>query len=148
MLKKTYFNVARLIAITSSQIDDIIKKILRDHNLSPFSFWILEALKDDRKITPTEICEITGGKNANVSRRLDDLLKKELVRQCENQSKDRRKNFFQITPRGKKILEKIGKNTISVESHFEKNFDIEELKQMEKIFAKMRKIINEIENEE
>ena len=148
MIKKSYLNVARMIAINSSQIDEIIKKILREYRISPFSFWVLEALKNGQKITPTEICKITSGKNANVSCRLDELIKKKFVRQCKNQTDDRRKNFFQITTQGKKILEAIRQNTISVESYFEKSFDIVELKQMEKIFAKMNKIIKEFKNVE
>jgi len=146
--QKDYFAMARMIALTSNRIEEVARQTLMRHGVSHFSFWVLEALakRENEKITPTQICEITGGKNANVSRRLDDLVRKKFVKRCDDKnSSDRRKNFFQITPKGVAVFQKIASDANNIQKIFAENLSEWDFTEFQNGITKIRNIIDLIE---
>jgi len=135
---RTEYQKARInIIYTYNWLSERINSIFEEWDITPRQFNILRILRGEGKpLSTLQIRQRMLDKMSDTSRIVDRLLKKGLVRKTPN-DEDRRLVDVVITPKGKKLLEKID----PFEDHADKimeHLSEEETKTLNKLLDKLR----------
>jgi uncharacterized lipoprotein YddW (UPF0748 family) len=135
---RTEYQKARInIIYTYNWLSEKINSIFEEWDITPRQFNILRILRGEGKpLSTLQIRQRMLDKMSDTSRIVDRLLKKGLVRKTPN-DEDRRLVDVVITPKGKKLLEKID----PFEDHADKimqHLSEEETKTLNKLLDKLR----------
>src|ERR1700742_3312146 len=135
---RTEYQKARInIIYTYNWLSENINSIFEEWDITPRQFNILRILRGEgQPLSTFQIRQRMLDKMSDTSRIVDRLLKKGLVRKTPN-GEDRRLVDVVITPKGKKLLEKID----PFEDHADKimhNLSEEEAKTLNKLLDKLR----------
>ncbi len=123
-MKKIPLTIAESIVITGVRLKTIANRfVFSPMGITGAQFRILRMLSSDGTKRPSDIMKFAGGTKSNVSQRLNALEKDDLiVRLAPKKGDDRRNVMIEVTPKGKKLIEKLvgrfHKSTEALKNHF------------------------------
>lgn len=129
--KKNFFN--KLVSFTTSvhQVTHELTKDVKSDSISHVQYNILEFIKVNQPVTPSDINDCLDMAMPNTSRELKKLDEKRLIERINN-PEDRRKHYVRLSLDGEALMNEA---FLTIESRFMKriqNASEEELKQIEK----------------
>src|ERR1700761_674656 len=137
---RTEYQKARInIIYTYNWLTEQVKSVFDDWEITPQQFNILRILRGEGKpLSTLQIRQRMLDKMSDTSRIVDRLLKKGLVKKTPN-GEDRRLVDVVITPKGKKLLEKIDPFEDYADKIME-NLSEEETKTLNSLLDKLRNV--------
>ncbi len=123
---------------TASRIDDTIKQLLKEHGLTTQQYNILRVLRHyrDEDVNLNFLRDRMLDRYSDVSRIVQNLYQKRLIRRKENTS-DRRNKNLNITEIGLKVLADL-ENIRSMEDNFLAHFEKSEIQEFNRLLDKSR----------
>ena len=128
--------LGRMIYMLSQDLKNFAEKILKPYDLTLEQLHILKNMPADSGMSQRQIGEIANKKAANITRMLDRLELKQLVKRKENPA-DRRAASVFLTPRGKALVSEVIGIFDSFSSSFVKGISAKEQDIIRKSFKKM-----------
>lgn len=115
MDKKDLFN--QFVAFTTAvhQVTHELTQNVKIDNITPVQYKILEYIKVNQPVTPTEISDCQHMSLPNTSRELRKLQERKFIEKI-NDSEDRRKHYVCLTEVGEKVMEEA---FACIEEHFQ-----------------------------
>ena len=101
-IKETKEGIGFLLALASRKMRRLFARRLKDLELAPQQYAILRILFHEGTCSPNQLSSIMGIERAVISRHLDRMEKKELLRR-ETNMRDRRSITLKLTKRGQSI---------------------------------------------
>ncbi len=99
-------SVGRLLYLTVQAMTNHAERVLKPYGLTVEQYVLLKNIPEDDTLSQNQLCEIVEKSAANVTRILDRLEKKSLVRRKQNPA-DRRSTLLVLTVQGKEMVEKV-----------------------------------------
>jgi MarR family transcriptional regulator, negative regulator of the multidrug operon emrRAB len=98
--------LARLIAHIQKRQSDLIKAVLKGHNLNNVTHTALMMMygSEQQTLTPSELSNASGERPTNVTRICDELLHKGLIER-HHSTEDRRRVVLRLTRKGEHLVE-------------------------------------------
>lgn len=123
---------------TANRVSDYIKQLLKQHGLTSQQYNILRILRHfrDEDVNLNFLRQRMLDKHSDVSRIVDKLHQKKLLKRIENQS-DRRNKSLRITDRGLQILEELD-DIRSLEDTFLAHLEKSEIIEFNRLLNKSR----------
>lgn len=94
---------------------------------------------DDKEITATKLCEITGMKKSQMNRTLTIMEDKGMIRR-ERSLDDKRQIYISMNENKKDVYIKMHKNTLKIVESIASNFNNEELDEIINIFNRVANV--------
>ncbi|ANQ49401.1 MarR family transcriptional regulator [Flammeovirga sp. MY04] len=139
MNTKSYYKAIHEIIKTGHWITDAVGQVLKEDKITEPQFNVLRILKGQKgsPITVQEIQERMVQRSSNVTRIIDKLLDKGLVKREECPT-NRRKMDITITPFGLEELERFDQKVIEFHVPYTQNLTAEEAETLEKLIKKLK----------
>ena len=131
-------SMGTLIGRTSHAILNNLQKKFREegHNITVEQWQILINLNNSNDQFHQQLAENTFKEKSTITRLLDGLEKKDLIKRVADTS-DRRQKRIRITPEGKKLLKNLRPFALEVQSRALNEIDLEQLKICQDILLKI-----------
>ncbi len=135
----SYERTAVNIIFTANWLRDIQNALLKEHDLLIQHYNVLRIIngRSPGAISPGEIKEVVLDKANDLTRLLDKLVNKGLVNRslCEE---NRRRMDITITPKGKKLLERLNVQMGDIKATMKANITDKEADQLNRLLNKLR----------
>lgn len=99
-------SLSRPIYLTSQTMRNYAERILKPFDLTSEQFHLLKNTKHGHGLSQSALCDLTGKSPANITRILDRLESKGLVKRCENPH-DRRSSLVFQTASGESLVSEV-----------------------------------------
>lgn len=99
-------SIGRLLYLTNQAMTNHAERALKPYGLTVEQFILLKNITGEDALSQNQLCEIVGKSAANVTRILDRLQKKSLVKRKQNPA-DRRSTLLVLTDQGEEMVEKV-----------------------------------------
>lgn len=141
--------VAKQIIYIASRLEAIANHfVFNPAGLSSASVKILDILRCNTMLTPSDILEKIGGTKSNVSQRLNFLEKEGFIARTHSQySQDKRRVAIKLTAKGNKKLSEMHERLKKAQLHLEKHFTKAELDAHYAFFEKIKLLLDTEKNE-
>jgi|GEM_PF-1414211 len=144
-------SIARLIIFTAARLEQFANAhILTPIGLNITAAKIMGLLYVHKKISPSDILEITGGTKSNITQRLNHLEKKGFIKRLipESGGTDKRKILISLTRKGKNKFEEAHELINEKSLDFEKKFSQKENNLHYEFLKKINILLNQHEYEQ
>ena len=115
---------------------DALEAALAPFDLKAADYLVLVTLAHDRADTASSVCSILAHDPGAMTRKLDALEKRGLVRRVRS-AEDRRAIKLELTPEGRKLYPKALAAAVEVANHFLHGFTKTEVRQLEGFLQRM-----------
>ncbi len=134
-----YERVIVNVLYTANCLRDIQNNLLKEHELLIQHYNVLRIIngRSPEPISPGEIKEVVLDKSTDLTRLLDKLVNKGLVNR-ELCAENRRRMDITMTPKGKKLLERLSVSLNDIKTEMKKGLTDKEAEQLSKLLNKMR----------
>ncbi len=120
--------------------------VFRESGITGSQFCILRLLSRKNNQNSTEILKLIGGTKSNLSQRLKSLERSGFISRLANEvGSDRRNIYFEIAPKGRKLLASLLRRFQKATRKLEKQFSEKELDAQFKFLKKMNDSIDKNE---
>ncbi len=136
-LPKEQVVLTRLYRHIAKSLSDMANEVLRPFNLNEVSFSALVMAfgSVDNAINPSHLCEVTGESRTNMTRIMDDLEARGLVKRFPS-ADDRRRVILRLTRKGENLLKKIVPLMWKNQKNIYANFRVGEMKRLQELLKK------------
>ena len=138
-------SIGRLLYLTSQDMTNHAERALKPYGLTVEQFVLLKNINGEDALSQSQLCEIVKKSAANVTRILDRLQKKSLVKRKQNPV-DRRSTLLVLTEQGEEMVEKVSSLFESFSEHLTKEMSTQEqdllIEFLEKIQGNLDLLIN------
>lgn len=129
-------NLTFLFSKTASKLKDQFVEMMEEEGLVPPHKGILTLLEKSDLYNQLLLCKELNINKTTMVRLLDTLESKKLIKRVSSNS-DRRENVVNITPEGRKLLNKIKKLSLEIEDNFFINITNQDKKELIHILLKI-----------
>lgn len=134
-----------LINRAGSRLADSFSKVLERHSLSVPMWRVLVTVHDEEGLRAGQLAALTSVEPWTASRLLKDLVKKNLIRRV-HESEDARAVTIYPTEKGRQIVTELIPHALHLEATALKGFTSREIKQLQKMLARLYENLNQTEN--
>ena len=128
--------IIRLINRLRVELIDAVDRELAEYEISAPQLIVLASLATDDPVSPASICKTISYDPGAMTRMIDRLEQKGLVKRIPNPN-DRRATRLALTPAGKALYPKLMAAKDRVAAHFLRGFTKEESRQLESMLCRM-----------
>lgn len=119
-------SLGRSIYLTSQTMRNYAERVLKPFDLTSVQFHLLKNIKHGHGLSQSALCELVGKNPANITRILDRLESKGLVKRCEN-PKDRRSSLVFQTTSSHSLVSEVSSVFISISMEIEQNINPQDI---------------------
>jgi len=129
--------LTRLYRHIAKSLSDMANHILKPFNLNEVSFSTLVMTfgSADNTISPSRLCDVTGESRTNMTRIMDDLEARGLIRR-QSSAHDRRCVILRLTAKGDSLVRKIVPSIWESQKLIYENFGAGDMKRLNKLLKK------------
>ncbi len=129
--------LTRLYRHIAKSLSDIANHILKPFDLNEVSFsaLIMTFASADNAISPSQLCDVTGESRTNMTRIMDDLEARGLIRR-QRGSADRRRLIVRLTAKGDKLVRTIMPVMWKYQKKIYQDFGVGDMKRLNGILKK------------
>src|SRR5690348_14932783 len=128
--------VAPVMARVRVKFIDALDEALAPYDLKAADYLVLVTLAHDHADTASSVCSVLAHDPGAMTRKIDALEKRGLVRRVRSES-DRRAIKLELTAEGKKLYPKALAAAVGVANHFLRGFTKSEARQLEGFLLRM-----------